>query len=165
MSYTPLDSDFLTSTMLKEGPDVVAIWTLLLASTDKVGESSMQPAAAASLLRISDERAEAAFAVLAAPDPKSRNKEHQGKRILPVEGGKWFIVSAQKYQWLASRAAATIRQRKYDANKRSREAKGEAKAERCESPGCKAKAAEAVDGMMLCSKHSFWPEADPAPEA
>lgn len=155
MSYTPLDSDFLTSTMLKEGPDVVAIWTLLLASTDKLGQSSMQPAAAASLLRISDERAEAAFSILAAPDPKSRNKDEEGRRILPADGGKWFIVSAQKYQWLASRAAATIRQRKYDAAKRSRESKGEAKAEQCEIFGCKSKSVGAVGGKMVCSKHSF----------
>lgn len=152
MSYTPLDSSFLTSTMLKEGPDVVAIWTLLLASTDKLGESLMQPAAAASLLRIPDDRAKKAFEILAAPDPDSRNKEHEGRRILPREDGKWFIVSAQKYQWLASRAAATIRQRKYDANKRAREGK---EVEQCEQEGCERPSEGAVDGRRVCARHAF----------
>ena len=78
MSYTPLDSDFLTSTLLKEGPDAVAVFALILASADKLGESAMQPSIAASLLRISDERAEEAFRILAAPDPRSRNREHDG---------------------------------------------------------------------------------------
>jgi hypothetical protein len=118
VGFTPLDTGILTSTLLKEGPDVVACWALLLSSADKVGESSMSSSTAASLLRISDERAEAAFDVLASPDPKSRNKEHDGRRILPLDGGKWFIVSHAKYQWLASRAAATERQRKYEARQR-----------------------------------------------
>src|SRR5687768_9687180 len=91
MSFTPLDSDFLTSTLLKEGPDVVSVFALILASADKLGESSMQPSIAASLLRIPDERAEAAFATLAAPDPRSRNQEQEGRRILPREDGRWYV--------------------------------------------------------------------------
>ena len=109
------------STLLKNGPDVVACWLLLLASCDKLGETDMQPSAVASLLRIEDDRAEAAFQILQAPDFKSRNNEHEGRRIVPVGGGRWHVVSYQKYQWLASRARATDRQRKYEANKKTRE--------------------------------------------
>jgi hypothetical protein len=157
MSYTPLDSEILTSTLLKNGPDVVACWMLLLASCDKLGESSMQPSAVAGLMRISDERAEAAFAILQAPDPKSRNKEHDGKRILPLDGGRWFIVSHQKYQWLASKAKASQRQRKYEANKTAREEQAESRDHACEQPGCEQLAEAAHGGRMLCSKHVFDP--------
>lgn len=155
MSYTPLDGTILTSTLLRNGPDVVACWILLLASCDKIGESSMQASAAASLLRISDERAKAAFAILQQPDPESRNRDHDGRRILPIPGGGWHIVSFQKYQWLASRARASQRQRKYEANRKAREGQGEAKEYVCEEEGC-VMAAEATDaGRMLCSRHLF----------
>ena len=89
MAFTPLDEGLLTSTLLKEGPDVVAIWALVMADSakDRYGRTKMTPIAAASLLRISDERARAAFAVLSAPDPDSRNKEHEGRRLVPTRTG------------------------------------------------------------------------------
>lgn len=113
MAYTVLDSEFAASTMLKHGPDVVAIWMLLLATTDKLGESYMQPSAAASLLRISDERAIRAFEVLQAPDPGSKNVEMEGRRIVRQGNGKWLVVSHGKYQARASRSWATERQKAY----------------------------------------------------
>lgn len=155
MSYTPLDGGIVTSTLLKEGPDVVACWILLLATCDKLGESQMQPSAAASLLRISDERAEAAFEVLQAPDMRSRNRDHEGKRILPLKGGGWHVVSFQKYQWLASRARASQRQKKYETNRKAREDQAEAKEYVCETDGCVHPAEAAHEGRMLCSRHLF----------
>jgi len=154
-SYTPLHCGLLTSTLLKEGPDVVAVWTLILASTDKLGESDMQPSAAASLLRISDERAKAAFALLSEPDPESKNRDHEGRRILRQENGKWLVVSHEKYQRLASRAAATERNRRYEARLKEREAKAEATAETCDVPGCSRPAENAGGGRKVCSAHAF----------
>lgn len=113
MAFTVLDSEFAGSTMLKHGPDVVAIWMLLLATTDKMGESYMQPSAAASLLRISDERSATAFEILKAPDPDSKNVEMEGRRIVRKENGKWLVVSHAKYQARASRASASERQKAY----------------------------------------------------
>src|SRR5262245_9764931 len=121
LSYTPLDSDFLSSTLLREGPDAVAIWALVLAAADKLGKSGMQPCIAASLLRIADERAQPAFDVFARPDPQSRNKDHDGRRLLRRGDGRWFIVSHQKCQWKASRGAATERQRRCEARQKERE--------------------------------------------
>jgi hypothetical protein len=155
MSYTPLDRGLLTSTLLKEGPDVVAVWALILASTDKLGESDMQPSVAASLLRISDERARTAFALLSEPDPDSKNKEHDGRRILPRENGKWLVVSHAKYQYLASRAAATERNRRYEARLKEREAGAEATANTCDEPGCGRPAEAAAGGRKVCTAHAF----------
>jgi hypothetical protein len=155
MSYAPLDSGIITSTLLKNGPDVVACWILLLATCDKLGESSMQPSAAASLLRISDERAKAAFSVLQEPDPDSRNKHREGRRIIALDGGGWHVVSFQKYQWLASRARASQRSKKYETNKRARESQAEAVEYICEEEGCSVPAEAAHEGRMLCSRHLF----------
>jgi hypothetical protein len=155
MSYAPLDGGIVTSTLLKNGPDVVACWVLLLATCDKLGESNMQPSAAASLLRISDDRAEVAFALLASPDPKSRNKDREGRRIVRLEDGNWHVVSYQKYQYLASRARATQRSQKYEANKKAREAHAEAKAYICEADGCMDPAEATSGGKVYCSRHVF----------
>jgi hypothetical protein len=155
MSYTPLHRGLLTSTLLKEGPDVVAVWALILASTDKLGESDMTPSAAASLLRISDERAQAAFDLLAAPDPASKNQEYEGRRIIHREDGKWFVVSHAKYQGLASRAAASDRQRRYEANRKEREAQAKAAEDTCDEPVCGRPAETAVGGRRVCTAHAF----------
>jgi len=122
VAYTVLDSEFAGSTMLRHGPDVVAIWMLLLATTDKLGESYMQPTAAASLLRISDERALAAFDVLKEPDPASKNSDMEGRRIVRQSNGKWLVVSHGKYQARAARSWATERQKAYARRQKAQEA-------------------------------------------
>jgi hypothetical protein len=112
MAWNPLDESLLSSSILAEGPDVVAAWMLLLASADRFGETHLTVPFVASVLRISDERAEKAFAVLTSPDKRSRTKEHDGRRIIPAEGG-WLIVSHAKYREKASRMKASERQERY----------------------------------------------------
>lgn len=129
MAYTPLDADLLTSTLLKEGPVVVSAFVLILASRDRFGETSIQPATVASLLRIPDEEALEAFRVLSEPDLLSRNREFEGRRIVAIEDGRWRIVSSEKYQYRASKAAAAERQQKHRDKVKagmSVEARGEA---------------------------------------
>jgi hypothetical protein len=120
MAWNPLDESFLSSSILAEGPDVVAAWALLIASADRMGESHLTVPFVASVLRISDERAEKAFAVLAAPDKRSRNKDQDGRRIIPVEGG-WLLVSHAKYKEKASRMKAAERQERYLTRMKARQ--------------------------------------------
>lgn len=120
MGWNPLDESLLSSSVLAEGPDVVATWALLIASADRMGESHLTVPFVASVLRISDERAEKAFAVLAGPDKRSRNKEHDGRRIIPVDGG-WLLVSHAKYREKASRMNAAERQSRYLARMKQRQ--------------------------------------------
>lgn len=157
MSYTPLDRGLLTSTLLKEGPVVVAVWALILASTDKFGESDMQPSTAASLLRIPDADARSAYAVLSAPDPDSKNGEHGGRRILRIANGNWLVVSHAKYQRLASKAGAAERQARYEARLKEREAEAKAAENTCDEPGCGKPADAAAGGRKVCSAHAFTP--------
>lgn len=112
MGWNPLDESLLSSSILAEGPDVVATWALLIASADRYGESRLTIPFVASVLRISDERVEKAFEILKAPDKRSRNKEHDGRRIIASEDG-WLLVSHAKYRERASRMAAAERQQRY----------------------------------------------------
>lgn len=113
MTWNPLDDSLLTSSLLAEGPDVVATWSLFICSADRYGETQLTVSFVASLLRISDDRAQKAFDVLASPDPRSRNKEHEGRRIVPLPDGGWIVVSHAKYREKASRMAAAERQQRY----------------------------------------------------
>lgn len=125
MGWNPLDESLLSSSLLSEGPDVVATWALLIASANRQGETHLTVPFIASVLRISEERVEAAFSVLTAPDKRSRNKEHGGRRIVPVEDG-WLLVSHAKYRQKASRMAAADRQARYLERMKERQAAGEA---------------------------------------
>lgn len=121
MGWNPLDESLLSSSLLSEGPDVVATWALLIASANRQGESHLTVPFIASVLRISEERVEAAFVVLTSPDKRSRNKEHAGRRIISVEDG-WLLVSHAKYREKASRMAAADRQARYLARMKERRA-------------------------------------------
>lgn len=125
MSWTPLDDGMLTSTLLKEGPTPVAIWTLILASCDRYGVSKLQPSAAASLLRIPDKEAEGAFRILSGDDKDSRNPAHHGKRIVRTEEGYWAVVSFEKYRKMATKQRAAQRQAAYMERKKAAEAAGQ----------------------------------------
>ena len=120
MGWNPLDESLLSSSLLSEGPDVVATWALLVASANRQGESHLTIPFVASVLRISEERIEKAFAVLSSEDKRSRNKEHGGRRIVPVADG-WLLVSHAKYREKASRMAAADRQARYLARMKARQ--------------------------------------------
>lgn len=121
MTWNPLDDALLSSSLLAEGPDVVATWAIFIASADRYGETQLTVPYVASLLRISDERVKKAFAILSAPDPHSRNKEQDGRRIVKVEDGGWLLVSHAKYREKASRMAAAERQARYLARMKARQ--------------------------------------------
>jgi hypothetical protein len=120
MGWNPLDESLLSSSLLSEGPDVVATWALLIASANRQGESHLTVPFIASVLRISEARVEAAFEVLTSPDKRSRNKEHGGRRIIAVEDG-WLLVSHAKYREKASRMKAAERQERYMARMKARQ--------------------------------------------
>ena len=120
MGWNPLDESLLSSSLLSEGPDVVATWALLIASANRQGESHLTVPFIASVLRVSEERVEAAFEVLTSPDKRSRNKEHGGRRIIAVEDG-WLLVSHAKYREKASRMKAAERQERYIARMKARQ--------------------------------------------
>ena len=164
MAFTPLDSNFVFSTIVSEGPDVVATWVLLLSTKDKFHESEMQPPAVAKLLGIPVERADAAFECLSSPDPRSRHREFDGRRIMRQPAGTWLIVTGDKYQERASKAAAEARKVKYARNKAARAANATPAEFICEKYGCTRIAAAMVAGKRICSGHAMHVDREPGVE-
>lgn len=152
MAWNPLDDSLLSSSVLAEGPDVVAVLALLIASADRYGESKLTVPYVASVMRISNERAGKAFDVLSAPDPWSRNKESDGRRIERTDDGYWRIVSHAKYRRIVSKERAAERQAAYLVRKKSAETKPPSL---CDEEGCSVEASVAVGGRSVCSAHAF----------
>lgn len=115
MSYAKVFGSLLDSTVwrLDDGDRLIWITMLVMADRDGIVESSVP--GLADRARVSRERCEHALAVLSAPDPDSRTKADEGRRIREVDGG-WQIVNYEKYRDKAtaeeSRAKAADRQRR-----------------------------------------------------
>ncbi len=98
MSYAPLDSQSLFSTAFRAGPLEWAVWTAILAAKDQDGFVSISPDALAALWTCDVGPIQKAWDVHASPDPKSKNKEYEGRRIIPMDDGRWLVVSHEYYR-------------------------------------------------------------------
>jgi hypothetical protein len=123
MSYTKLANSILTSTLWVEEDHTRIAWIAMLALADKNGEVSGSIPGLASIARIPVDSCRAAIAKLLAPDPDSRTKDDEGRRIQEIDGG-WLLLNHSKYRELASdderkRKAAERQQRARDKAKRN----------------------------------------------
>ena len=95
MSYFPLDRDVLTSSLWAEGsPEAIKVWFyLLLQANPRTG--IVDDAAPAIALRcgLPLSATEAALEYLATPDRHSRTKDHDGRRIQPLEMGGYRLLN------------------------------------------------------------------------
>jgi len=101
MSYTKLSSSILTSTLWMEDDHTRIAWFALLAMADKNGEVQASVPGLANIARIPVESARAAIAKFLSPDPDSRTKDDEGRRIQEIKGG-WFLINHAEYRELAS---------------------------------------------------------------
>lgn len=97
------------------------IWLTFIASMDQDGFA--QYASAANLAhraRVSLEEAEAAVAILEAPDKNSSDEENEGRRVERVPGG-WMILNSEKYKDIVTasfaRESVRVRVKRHRAKK------------------------------------------------
>ncbi len=95
--YTKLFGSILDSTIWQEAPETRLVWITMLAMKDwrQVVEASVP--GLAKRAGVSLEACELALEKLEGPDPYSRTKEHEGRRIERVDGG-WYILNGVKYR-------------------------------------------------------------------
>jgi len=120
--YTKLFSSILQSTIWNESPVVCKVWITMLALTDADGYVAAAIPGLAVQARISLDECQAALAALMEPDPYSRTKDEDGRRIRAVDGG-WELVNYRKYREMmtkeARREANAERMRRVRATERS----------------------------------------------
>jgi hypothetical protein len=122
--YTKLFSSILDSTVWQEPDSTVRVWITMLAMCDAGGIVSAAMPGLASRARVSLEDCIKAIDTFMAPDEWSRTKDHDGRRIVAVDGG-WALLNHGKYRAIRAEDDRREYQRQLMAERRrlEREAK------------------------------------------
>jgi len=108
-SYTPLFASLVNSTIWREDDKTRILWITMLAIKDRDNLVEASIPGLASLANMSIPECEKALQSLMSPDPYSRTKENEGRRVTEVDGG-WFIINGNKYNQRARDRAAYFRE-------------------------------------------------------
>lgn len=95
--YAKLKSSIVTSTIWREPPSICKVWITLLALSDRYGQVEGSVPGLADMCRLPLEETEVALKKFLGPDPWSRSKEYEGRRIEEIDGG-WLILNYQKHR-------------------------------------------------------------------
>ena len=95
--YTKLCSSILDSTVWLSKPPTRLVWITMLAMKDHRGVVEAAIPGLARRAGVSIEETEEALVYFLAPDPYSRTRDHEGRRIVEVDGG-WRLLNHFKYR-------------------------------------------------------------------
>ncbi len=95
--YSKLFGSIITSTIWREDKETKILWITMLALKDKNGNVEGSVPGLADMARLTIEETLEALEKLRSPDPHSRTKENEGRRIEDVDGG-WVVLNHQKYR-------------------------------------------------------------------
>lgn len=120
MSFTKLHESLVHSTIWREPNHIRVVWVTMMAIADKHGEIQASVPGLADLARVSIQECEEALSCFMSPDPYSRSKDFDGRRIEEIEGG-WALLNHPKYRMLASKDDQ--KERTAERNRKLRERK------------------------------------------
>lgn len=122
--FTKLFSSIVHSTVWREDMHIKVVWVTMLALADRDGNVSASIPGLADAARVTVEQCQEALDKFMSPDPFSRTKDNEGRRIKEIDGG-WFLLNYQKYRELRSAEEARLknaeRQRKFRERKEAME--------------------------------------------
>ena len=114
--FVKLFDSIIHSTIWQEEPHVKLTWITLLALADSNGEVQASIPGLARAAGVSISQCEDALNRFQSPDPYSRSKEEEGRRIVAIDGG-WELINYRKYRALKSseqeKENAAERQRRF----------------------------------------------------
>ena len=126
MQFTKLFNSILDSTIWQEPPATKLVWITMLAMADRMGDVHTSIPGLAKRAGVSLPECEDALRCLLAPDPYSRTKDHDGRRIEEIDGG-FSLLNHGKYRALLS----AEERREYN---RRKQAEYRAKKKGCQNP-------------------------------
>jgi hypothetical protein len=115
MAYTKLFNSIVTSTIWSEDDKTRIVWITMLAIADKNGEVQGSVPGLARIAGVPVDDCRIAIAKFLSPDPDSRTKDDEGRRIEEIDGG-WSLLNHQKYREMASKDE----QREAEAKRKAR---------------------------------------------
>lgn len=118
--FTKLFSSITDSTIWSEDNETRIVWITLLAMSDGEGYVAAAIPGIAKRANVSIQAVEVALRKFQQPDPYSRSKEHEGRRVAEVERG-WFILNYRRFREIRDNEARKEQnraaQRKHRASK------------------------------------------------
>jgi hypothetical protein len=106
--YTPLFGSIVCSSIWDEDKATRIVWITMLALAEANGIVEGSPKGLAHQARVSVKECLTALEILKSPDPYSRSKNDEGRRIEEVDGG-WRIVNHRAYRLKAKSRAEYYR--------------------------------------------------------
>lgn len=122
-TYTKLFSSITASTIWQEPDGTRLTWITMLAMAKKDGCVYGSVPGLAHQANVSLDAVKAALACFLAPDPYSRTKDFEGRRIEEIDGG-WRLLNHEKFRQIRSAEERREYMREYMRKKRA-EAKAE----------------------------------------
>ena len=95
--FTKLFSSIVTSTIWEETNPTRIVWITMLAMADREGEVASSIPGLARTANVSLQDCETALRAFLGPDPYSRTKDFEGRRIEVIDGG-WKLLNHAKYR-------------------------------------------------------------------
>ncbi len=122
MTFTKLFSSITESTIWCEDSDTRIVWVTMLAMADKRGRIWSSIPGLAKRAAVSLEKTEIALRKFLSPDPYSRTKDYEGRRIEEIDGG-WRLLNYEKYREIRDseerKAYKREKQREYRSQQKS----------------------------------------------
>lgn len=119
--YGKIHTQIFDSSIMDEGLETRYVWLCLIALADKEGFLDMTPEAIARRSNIPEKAVKEAIERLAQPDPRSRSKVDDGRRLVPIrESFGWQIVNFSYYRDLKSQDERREYMREYMQEYRKR---------------------------------------------
>lgn len=120
MGYAKLFSSIVHSTIWREEAHVKVVWITMLAIADRTGVVEASLPGLADAAKVSVEQCRHALGRLQAPDPDSRTKDYDGRRVEEMDGG-WLVLNYEKHRAKKDleeeRAQARERAKRYRASR------------------------------------------------
>lgn len=108
-SFTKLFSSITASTIWCEPDHVRIVWITMLAMADRHGEVQASIPGLAAIARVQVDQCRQAIGLFLKPDPDSRTKAHEGRRVEEIDGG-WRLLNYAHYREI--RDAETLKEAK-----------------------------------------------------
>ncbi|MDA1056058.1 MAG: hypothetical protein O3C40_37230 [Planctomycetota bacterium] len=164
MQFTKLFSSILDSTIWQEAKETKLVWVTMLAMCDRIGEVHASIPGLAVRAGVSIAECEAALACLMSPDPYSRTKDHEGRRVKEIDQG-WELLNHAKYRALLSAEERREYLRRKQQEHRAKASTTVNTVNKCQSASTPSTHAEAEAEAEIKHKRSRSPKTQSVPVA
>lgn len=119
--YGKLFASVFTGSMVGSGLNVFAVWSYVIANTERDGTVELNPRIIATILGCGDEEVESAIRKLCAPDERSRNQTAEGRRLVQVAPFLYTVTTFEDYRGIRDEDGRKEYMRKYMREYRSKQ--------------------------------------------